>query len=90
MDVPKKKVVVKVRPHTISVGPKRPDNGGQGTEKPIPITSLKKPLWKRVIEEILEDVHLKKVEVRAILKDPNEKWEEYLRFQELANAGKKP
>jgi len=87
----KKKVVITVKPHTIHVGgEKKPNNGGQGTETPLPITSLKKPLWKRCLEVIREDITRKKIETGAILKDPNQKWEEYLRFIELTKGEKKP
>ena len=84
----KKKVVIKVKPHTIHVGEKKPSNGGKGTETPVPVTSLKKPLWKRCVEVIKEDLHFRKVETDALLHD-DPSWEEYLRFKEMAMKGKK-
>lgn len=89
MDIQKKKVVVKVRPHVVQVGAKKlPDNGHP--PEPIPQQpTLRRSLFRKCIDIVKEDLHLKRVETGAILKDePN--WEEYLRFRELANAGKKP
>lgn len=84
----KKKIVIKVKPHVISVGQKKPSNGGKGIETPIPAVNLRRPLWKKCLDVIKEDIHLKKVETVALVKD-EPSWEEYLRFRELANQGKK-
>jgi hypothetical protein len=84
----KKKVVITVKPHTINVGPKKPNNGGQGTETPIAPVNLRKPLWKKCIEIVKEDLRIKKIETDAIMRD-DPSWEEYLKFRELAMKGKK-
>ena len=89
MDIPKKKVIIKVKPHTILVGAKKPDNGSPPDTSP-PIPTLRKSLFSRCVDVIKEDLHRKKIETGAVLKDPNEKWEEYLKFCELAERGKKP
>ena len=88
MDIPKKKIVIKVKPHTITVGAKKPSNGGKGVETPIDPVNLRTPLWKKCIEVIKEDLHIKKVETDALLHD-EPSWEEYLKFRELARQGKK-
>lgn len=89
MDVsPKKKIVIKVKPHVISVGAKKPSNGGKGVETPIDPVNLRKPLWKKCVEVIKEDLHFRKSETDALLND-EPSWEEYLKFRELARQGKK-
>lgn len=83
MDIPKKKIVIKVKPHTIQVGAKKPSNGGKGTETPIEPVNFRKSLFRRCIEVVKEDLHIKKVETDALTRD-EPSWEEYLRFRELA------
>ena len=87
--LPKKKPIkIVVKPHTINVGTKKPNNGGQGTETPIPAVNLRKSLFSRCVEVIKEDLHIKRVESDAIMRD-DPSWEEYLKFRELAMKGKK-
>lgn len=88
MDIPKKKIVIKVKPHTISVGAKKPNNGGSGVESPIAPVNLRKSLFRRCLEVVKEDLHIRKVETDAILRD-EPSWEEYLKFREMAMKGKK-
>lgn len=84
MDIPKKKVIIKVKPHVVSVGGKKPNNGGQGTEIPILVVSLRKGFLSRCIDVIRDDLHRKRIETTAIAKDPTKEWEDYKRFLEMA------
>ncbi len=89
----KKKIIIKVKPHTVSVGPKKPENGGKGVETPVDYNSTKnkRGLWeflKKCGTIVKEDFSFKKKEADALIHD-DPSWEEYLRFRELAMKGKK-
>jgi hypothetical protein len=83
MDAPKKKVVIKVKPHVVSVGGKKPSNGGKGVENPIEPVNLKRGFLSRCVSVIKEDMQVNILRTKAIVKDPEPGWEEYMRFLEL-------
>jgi hypothetical protein len=90
--LPKKKVTVVVKRHTVNVGTKKPNNGHppEGTP-PQPILKKKGLLkfLKTCGTIVKEDLHLKRVESDALFKNPDEKWEAYLKFLEMAEGGRK-
>jgi len=81
----KKQIKIVVKPHTINVGEKKPNNGGQGTETPVEPAHYRKSLFKRCLDVIKEDLTRKKRESEAIMKD-EPSWEEYLRFREMVKG----
>ena len=90
MDVPKKKIVIKVKPHTVSVGAKKqPENGGKGVEAPVEPAQLVKKrrgLFSRCIEVVKDDIRTKIFRTKAVVQEPVGDWDAYLHFLELSKG----